>query len=956
MKADELTSDHVVRLVRHLFDPDAPPSRSSTRRLISPDVVFDFPALPPNDSNVLKRDARVKTTGKTVIQRHPTAAQALSAFHLPAIVANHVPGAHWSLSIDNVFDVSATKAGSSWIEPQARVWRATIVWTLQFRPPVALPYGLSSKVLVQHTDTRTVELWFWGEGEFEPKQRYERQYEPETRAGPSVMSSLSPFDVYRPETGRIRLRLVKYSGVELPAIIKLLPWYDMVAHVLPLALGWILAPVYGALLLLGLDRSTRSLDSSKKNHKRQARRRLRQELSRMYQEDQDRRLRFSKEFEFARGKGKRKVVPTHDDGSEYAAESPAASESSIDSSFFGSATTTFDTPPTPPFIDLPDVPSEDVDDRLDVLSCLSSLGESSSEPDRPPTSSYESFYHHLMRQTHSRLTNVWETVWTVCMLLKQAQQEAGLVGQLMGQCVRMFALVWLNVLNVGAEKVLKSMRFTSETIDALTPVQGDEDDENDEDEQLQHGFAGLWWTSGDVHKRRDRLKDHVRQKVEAQFQSLPNDDQAEEEHLWRSQEQPQRKSVSFSLQDAFNPYDDNDDESDLDMAKFKRRPTLSEARLTIDEESELSTTSSSSNKSSNSFNTNQGRLSSRAVAEPSDGKDRIRERAPARYHNDFGLPSLATSTLFGWQRMRVARQAAVEAVKRRPKFERTYSKDDGRVLTIGQSTLMDGVESDKGDRAVRTDADEKGLGQRLGPDHGMDHVAGSRFAEEQDEIKLVKELVSKQSDSDQGAEEPFKSLSTSNAVTTALASSSHFDGLRSRSSRSSSPSSPASVMNVPLHPFALATAIEYSSMPLSSRVYSPTLSTSESLDSTPALSPELPTGDRREKLVTSIDDGLDTSDDGAALPEKAQNLTMSTKQQTIKTDQSTTLAEFVEPDIREQSLQKGSSGMKNKKRSSLSKAVGKVWLSHSRNSSGSLSKSAWSADQADRVSGEEMKK
>ncbi|KAM0792664.1 hypothetical protein ACM66B_002444 [Microbotryomycetes sp. NB124-2] len=1004
MKADELTSQHVIQVVRHLFDPDAPASRSSTRRLISPDVAFDFPVLPQTDLGSLKRDAIIE--GKPVIKRHSTAAQALSVFHLPATIANHVPGAHWRLDIGTAQNISSSKVGSLWTEPDARVWRVSLVWTLELKSPISLPFGLSDKVLLQHTNTRDVELWFWSEGELERRQRYERQQsaaagttgDDHDKAWPPVASTSSP--LYTSSSSkRVRLRLVKYSGFApaLPAIIKVLPLYHAMSEVVPILLSWLLAPFYGALLLLGLDRSTRSLDSSKKNYKRQARRRLRQELAHMYQQEQQRQLEqhqhHTEQQPQTNCKGKGKLVPTQDDEQAFEApllSSPMSAMSEASSSSFFDSLTTFDTPPTPPSIDLPDLSGSrdhNEDDDSDVLSCLSSLGESSSQPDWPPLSSHESTYHRLMRQTHLRLQEAIETCLSVWFVLKQAQKEVGLAGQVFGQCVRLIVLVWLNVLNVGADKV-----FTREQREV------GQDDERD----VSYS-SGLWWTASEEGKRRDRLREHARRRVEGQYRESVDEHQTLEAELtyspslWRSHEQPQRKSVSFSLQDAFNPYDDDVGPSDLDMVKFNRRPTRSEARVTNDEQDQ----DSSSSSSSSSASAHQTRVVGKQYSA-------LRSTAAPRYHNDFGLPSQATSSLFGWQRMQAARQAAVEAVKRRPALARTYSKDDGRVLTMSSSSFTSVAtrtpqipeeEEEEEEKQQPATTNVPDLGQRLGPDHGMDHVVKRDECEAQESDQLVRALVGQQ-ESDESSSKPVDS-SELTTLHTAQALNMDFgepapehdqqqhDPSLPVSASSTTPSTPASIVVPLLHPKALATAIEYSNTTNVSELYSPTFSmtTQDSPGPTPPfMSPDLnqtfhsqisssltlnvgggegggrSTPDTPASVVVGLVRPYDEDEDGEesqgrrAIVVRGEDDdeevdTVETKHSfnsTAKTTMNDSGTQTEETQFgagsSPSSGDKKKKSERKKKRLSLTKAVGKVWQAHTRDSSGTSSKSAGSVE------------
>ncbi|GAA5919346.1 hypothetical protein JCM6882_008443 [Rhodosporidiobolus microsporus] len=133
--AKEVDEKVVSDLVKHLFDPSAPRTRSSTRAFLSPNLVIDFPFLPqPSPSS-----AETPASGSTA-----STAQALSLFRLPALAVNLLPGAEWSLKVRRVNKdedgaslssfasaTSGSLTGPSTVPPSfTETWTAEVRWQL----------------------------------------------------------------------------------------------------------------------------------------------------------------------------------------------------------------------------------------------------------------------------------------------------------------------------------------------------------------------------------------------------------------------------------------------------------------------------------------------------------------------------------------------------------------------------------------------------------------------------------------------------------------------------------------------------------------------------------------------------------------------------------------------------------------------------------------------------------
>lgn len=163
--------------------------------------------------------------------------------------------------------------------------------------------------------------------------------------------------------------------------------------------------------------------------------------------------------------------------------------------------------------------------------------------------------------------------------------------------------------------------------------------------------------------------------------------------LWRQPGTSGRKRVSFSLQDPYNPYAED---TDIDVRAFQARPNRSEREVTIDEQDSDGESTSGNSSSSSSDDECLPRASlvqrrkkeARTVSPPPHAPVAPPPPPPPgqqpRYHANFGLPAIATKSPLSSVRNKAAHEAAHEAVKRRPRLERTYSKDDGRVLTLAQ--------------------------------------------------------------------------------------------------------------------------------------------------------------------------------------------------------------------------------------------------------------------------------
>ncbi|GAA5864733.1 hypothetical protein JCM1840_002213 [Sporobolomyces johnsonii] len=131
---DQAVDARVVEdLVKQLFDPAPPHTRSPVRTLISPNLSISFPFLP-----------QAVTSSPSASAASYRSAQALALFHLPSLGVNTLPGAKWSINVTSISKADTAlehvSVGSALREYRAdeagevegeEHWRATVEWTIK---------------------------------------------------------------------------------------------------------------------------------------------------------------------------------------------------------------------------------------------------------------------------------------------------------------------------------------------------------------------------------------------------------------------------------------------------------------------------------------------------------------------------------------------------------------------------------------------------------------------------------------------------------------------------------------------------------------------------------------------------------------------------------------------------------------------------------------------------------
>ncbi|KPV77217.1 uncharacterized protein RHOBADRAFT_52155 [Rhodotorula graminis WP1] len=194
----EVVSD----LVAHLLSPSSPPSRrkilSSTRRLVSPNLVVSFPFLP------VPEPGQPLSTASPVHELVTASQQALAVFRLPTLAVSLLPFASWDLSALGIEETSlaltvpehveASSEGKGkgkereveHIEHADRVqvverWSANVEWTLRIdSPPVSRVQQSAGRTkrpawLESTTAPRKVELVFASRPHVESTRRGRQQ-------------------------------------------------------------------------------------------------------------------------------------------------------------------------------------------------------------------------------------------------------------------------------------------------------------------------------------------------------------------------------------------------------------------------------------------------------------------------------------------------------------------------------------------------------------------------------------------------------------------------------------------------------------------------------------------------------------------------------------------------------------------------------------------------------------
>ncbi|ORY80655.1 hypothetical protein BCR35DRAFT_88382, partial [Leucosporidium creatinivorum] len=480
MQRSQLTEQVVKDVVRHLFDPHSP-SRSATRALISPTLILDFPLLPP--AHEAAAAVAPPTAREAVFKRHSPSAQALSLFRLPGFVVNHLPGSQWTLEFDYVRDVSLQDQDAEdkfHLPPGAVRWRAFISWTLTLRSPFHLPLGIEDKLVLHRQDSREVELVFApSESDADKKLRLAREIRMSTE--PSGSRPRDPPG----DDPDVQLVRVRYTGLRAPTYFNQLPLHDKLARYAPYLFACLLGPLYGILLLLGLDHSTRSLDASRRRRRRLEKKKARLAEKECIAEGKSKGKGKERESISAREKGKQKLLAEEED------HEPTS---------------------------LPTVPTRtpitsDSDDGSDLTGTGASHdGESDTE--------LESRYHRLMRQGHSTLHTIRTYRKQTTKILRKTFEEVGLVQWFVRSAVVVAAEGGLTVAGVGADLLSEAgLDF------------GEDPEQSKRMRQMQQARQG-------IHRRSKTLSKH---------EPSPIVDTPPSDSTWTNRSSPGKKRVSFSL-------------------------------------------------------------------------------------------------------------------------------------------------------------------------------------------------------------------------------------------------------------------------------------------------------------------------------------------------------------------------------------------------------------------------
>ncbi|GAA5951174.1 hypothetical protein JCM21900_004364 [Sporobolomyces salmonicolor] len=299
----------VEDLVKQLFHPAPPQTRSSIRSLISPNLTISFPFLP-----------QAVTSSPFSSASSYRSAQALALFHLPSLGVNTLPGAKWSLNVKSVSKIDTAWKHRS-VGPAFREyrtdeaseddgeehWRATVEWTIKFPRGSAAPISnvrgrskartssgnVEQPVYSRTTFPRSIDLVFACEGRPLNPFRAPRQLarEPtglsysakdmgkerkieEERGGVEKVKSRD----FGADGGASPLRLVHVKYTLPPHSISLFPFNKFPFGLLN-AFEWVarwfiallLSLAYLILRVLGLDQSTRRLN---RTHRQRPEKRL----------------------------------------------------------------------------------------------------------------------------------------------------------------------------------------------------------------------------------------------------------------------------------------------------------------------------------------------------------------------------------------------------------------------------------------------------------------------------------------------------------------------------------------------------------------------------------------------------------------------------------------------------------------------------------------------------------
>jgi hypothetical protein len=213
----------------------------------------------------------------------------------------------------------------------------------------------------------------------------------------------------------VQLVRVRYTGLHFPPCFNSLPLHDTIADYIPYLFALFLGPLYGILLLLGLDHSTRSLDAS-----RRRRIRLEKKTARLAEKE---RIRAAE----VKGKGKER-------------EDPSPQGKGKDKQRLMEEGQEPASPPPMPTLSSRSPITSDSDDGSDHTGGASYDGDG-----------LESRYHRLMRQGHSTLNTIRDYRNKTAQILTKALEEIGVVRWLIRRAVVVAAEGGLTVAGVGAE-------------------------------------------------------------------------------------------------------------------------------------------------------------------------------------------------------------------------------------------------------------------------------------------------------------------------------------------------------------------------------------------------------------------------------------------------------------------------------------------------------------------------
>ncbi|KAK4050029.1 hypothetical protein OIO90_005219 [Microbotryomycetes sp. JL221] len=680
MKSNELTEQHVIRLVHHLFNPTNPPSRSSTRRLVSRRQV----TLSINDHSSTQASSSLSQT-----------ARKLSLLHLPSWIINEcVPGCQWLLdSIENVENLTHQihhddKDDSFKNKTGLQVFQIDLNWKIQIN---------SKFPLLNQTKTLSnqIEFWFWNES---------KDSEEGSGLGLNISTDHSNHD-------HVKLHWIKYNTCFQPFqvipiyhVLKSLPLYDWINEKIhSLLIDKFCSILFGVSLLFGLNRSTQSLDQVAKQEKRKQRRRLRMIMLQQQQQQQQQykvetcatRDQDENEFVNKMNKGKQKQdehldqIPIDYKFEFDQTNSSSTSCSPLNSPLFAATTTTslIDTPPTPHNIALPLLSDylnlendtfksyQRVNNLTEDDTFLSSLGDSCSQPD------LDGFFdqslmttriqrlQNILRDFNQNLVSFIQFISNLTWVWNEIKIEFNNFTFLISDLIQFFVYIFLNFILSSSIKVLKLNQNQNESFSKIENefdfkilsslkdlIMIHEQQQEQEDKELNFQL-----------NRREKMRQHVEQKMNDQSIEIEQEDEVDNElkwlptsriayspSLWRSHEQTGRKRVSFSLEQAWNPY--NSSSSSSSSLNVNQKINFeNQSSKSIQDFKPVDSISINNNNTTHQLNSIEN------------------QSKPTRYHQDFGLPLEIISNPDVVKKNLIIKQIVLKSIQFKPWFEKNYS-------------------------------------------------------------------------------------------------------------------------------------------------------------------------------------------------------------------------------------------------------------------------------------------